>query len=155
MPGLLTLSPADVVRQLLIDLSAGSEPNGDPWPIFASFEPDKPEVPDNIVTVYDTLGTISGRTHTDGETQEHHGIQVRVRSDSPVAGYAKAREIADKLDKQVLRTLVTIIIGGFGFAWRVQSVTRTSDVIALGKEIPTSHRNVFVVNAIVSLRETT
>lgn len=147
MPGALTHSPADVLRWLLIDLGQGSDPaDGAAWPVFASAEPDSP---DSCLTVYDTAGRDSGRSHPDGERAEHHGVQVRVRATSHREGYQKARAIALALDQDVYRD--TVVIGDD--AYRVWSVSRTGDVLVLGTNIPGSKRHLFTVNAVVSLRQ--
>lgn len=163
MAGLLQHSPADVVRRMLIDLSLGTDPDARPvgaWPVYASGEPGagkpvgtastaKTGVPDSIITVYDTLGRQNGRIQFSGEIQEHHGFQVRVRAAGHSAGYAKARAIADGLDKSVY--LRTVAIGASRYL--VYAVTRTGDVLALGKE-PTSGRRIFTINALVTVRQT-
>jgi len=79
MPGTLTHSPSDIVRQLLVNLALGVDPTTDEtsdWPIYESREPD---LPDDCITVYNTADKLQGRTMTDGETQGQEGIQVRIR----------------------------------------------------------------------------
>lgn len=132
----------------MIALGLGTDPasNG-PWPVYAAGEPDKP---DSAITVYDTVGRQEGRTHVDGEAQEHHGVQVRVRSAAHTAGYAKARAVAVALDEDVLMNSVHIGAASY----RVWAVARTGDVLSLGKESPDSKRSLFTINALVSLRQT-
>lgn len=147
MPGPLTHSPADVIRHLLVNLGGGVLPSaGGSWPIYVDSEPD---TPDSVITLYDTAGIIQGRTHIDGEIQEKHGILVRVRAASHTTGYTKARAIAVLMDETAKRDIVTI--GGTNYF--VNAITRTTDVIRLGKNKPTSNRNLFTINAIVSLRQ--
>ncbi len=147
MPGSLTHSPADIMRYLLIDKSLGTLPTSeDDWPIYANSEPDKP---DNCITVYDTSNLKHGRTQVDGEVQEHHGIQVRIRSHTDTVAYIKARLIAVTLDSSTYRESVTIEASQYC----VHSFTRTSDVIAIGKEtITPSKRHVLTLNGLVMLR---
>lgn len=146
MPGALAHSPADIVRKLLIVLELGSEQaSGEPWPVFAAGEPDKP---DSAITVYDTTGVKQGRI-MQGETQERHGVQVRIRAANHTGGYGKARAIAVALDEDVYQETVTI-----GNArYLVHSISRTSDVLALGKESPNSKRSLFTVNGTVMVRQ--
>lgn len=149
MSGLLNHSPALIVANYLVDsgLASGPGPGGS-WPVFVNKEPD---VPDECITVYDADGRLEGRTHVDGEMQEHAGIQVRVRV-APhriVEGYQKTKTILRNFDTQVLRTLVTIGSN----TYKIQAITRQSDVIPLGDESPTSRRYVQVANALVSLTQ--
>lgn len=147
MPGMLVHSPADIIRYLLIAKGGGTLPSdGSAWPIFESYEPDQP---DNAITLFNTLGVRNGRTHTDGEVQEHHGIQLRIRATHPTVGYAKARALALILDEQVYRDTVDID----GAMYVVWEVNRTSDVLELGKESPETKRHIYTINAIVSVRE--
>jgi hypothetical protein len=147
--GLLAHSPADVVRQVLIDLGLGSDPDADPaqaWPVFAAGEPASP---DEVVTVYNTSGVTSGRTAPDGERQEHHGLQVRVRSRGPDRGAVKANALAVGLDQQVHNKTVTL-----GTArYVVRAVTRTGGLLDLGEDDPNSKRYLITFNAIVALRQ--
>lgn len=148
MSGSLAHSPADILRQLLVDLDLGSYPANPPdaWPVYVASEPDRP---DECVTVYDTAGRPQGRLQVSGEKPELHGVQVRVRSARPPEGWAKARTIAVALDESVYAETVTMT-GGSSYC--VHSVTRTTDVVPLGKESPQSKRSIFVLNALVCLR---
>lgn len=149
MSGSLTDSPADIIRTLLINKGLGTAlADDDDWPIFADGEPD---TPDSVITVYNTVGRQGGRVMPGGERQEHHGVQVRVRDPDSQGGYAKARAIAVAFDESVRLNSVTIGAS----VYLVHSVSRVGDVFALGKETPTSKRNLFTINAIVALRQTT
>lgn len=145
MSGSLTHSPAEIIRQLLIDLGVGTASGS--WPVKFATEPDNP---DNVITVYNAAGRSSGRVQNGGERQEHHGFQVRVRSTSESVGYVKARVIAVALDENVLLTTVTVDSS----TYRIQSISRTGDVISLGKNHPTTNLNLFTINALASLRQT-
>src|SRR5688572_3973753 len=101
MPGTLIYSPAEVIRKLLIDLGHGfASTTASPtdWSAYVDGEPD---VPDSCITVYDTEGRKSGRTMTDGEIQEHHGFQIRIRAARHSSGYRKARAICIAMDQDV------------------------------------------------------
>lgn len=141
-------SPADILRWALIDLGLGLEPPTNPWPIYASSEPD---VPDNCITVYDTIGIDDGRIMFDGNLQQHQGVQVRIRSKDHAVGWTKAAVIRSNLAREVYDA--SIIIDSASYL--LHSVNRISNVIALGKEIPTSKRSIFVINAIVSVKQLT
>lgn len=146
MPGLLQHSPAAIVRRLLINKGAGTDPTDkQAWPVFDSGEADKP---DSAITVYDTEGHLQGREMIEGETHDFHGIMVQVRAAGHSAGYAKARAIAVLFDKSIYWN--TIDIGTSKYT--IQSIGRTSDVLALGKE-PGTKRNLFTINALATLRQ--
>lgn len=154
MPGPLTLSPADVIANLLVQLGVASIPvttSGASWGVYVSNEPTSP---DRVITVYDTEGRKNGRTMTDGEIQEHHGVQIRIRSDTYPIGYTKARAVVIKLDRdgvaQPESACTTVTIGGVRY-W-IRNLSRTSDVISVGKEAPNSKRTLFTVNYLVSIR---
>lgn len=151
MPGALDHSPADIVRRLFVSLSLGTLPSssqaeGD-WPIHAALEPDSP---DSVITIYDTEGVTQGRIQIDGEIQEQHGIQVRIRARSHQAGYPKANDIVQAMDKTIYRNTVTI----GSDTYLVHSVTRTGGILSLGKQVPLNKLNLFTINALVSVRQT-
>jgi hypothetical protein len=141
-------SAADVICQALIDLGicadAGVQPYGD-WPAFVDNEPDGDDIPDNVVTVYNTSGQAFPRTMVDLERIEYSGIQVRVRSENEVLGYRKAKQIAKALDK-ILDALVSIE----GTDYHLHTIIRDSTILPLGKESETSSRNLHTVNGIVN-----
>ena len=140
MPGILTHSPADILRYALIDQSLGTLPtDGSSWPIFVSVEAD---TPDDAITVFDTTSIHQGRTQNDGRVYELYGAQIRVRSQNHVDGYTKAQAITIALDEDIYQQLVNI--GGTTYV--VWQVSRTSGVLALGKQTPSSKRDIFTIN---------
>jgi len=145
MTGTLTHSPADIVRSLLVDLGHGTVPSaGSTWPVFVGNEPNSP---DDAITVYDTTSRMDGRTQVDGQQHEHHGVQIRIRNGNHVDGYTKARAIAVALDETAYQNTVTIS----STSYTVQCVSRVGGVIALGKDTPNTRRNLFTINALVSV----
>lgn len=151
MSGSLDHSPAEVVCNLLIGLGLGTDPTADEaWPIFTTQEPDGPDVPDSVITVYDTAGRQHGRSQVDGEVQEHRGVMIRVRDANHPDGHAKANEIAIALDETVYQDAV--VVGAATYL--VHAISRAGSINVLGKE-PTSNRNLFTINALVSLKQTT
>lgn len=118
--------------------------NEDNWPIYVDQEPD---VPDSVITVYGTLGRDDGRTQIDGELQEHHGIQIRVRS-LDRTGFTLITQIAVVCDKLVDQG---VQVGENHYL--IQSVDRTGNgVLSLGKEMTPTRRNLYTVNALVNVR---
>ena len=164
MTGRLNHSPADVVRWALIALGLGTEPAANlAWPIHVTKEPDEP---DEAITIYNVPGRVDGRHMVGGETQEHPGIQVRVRAALPPVAWAKISQVMTALDGMENELVSINTVGVTSTSLRVYlliSVTRHGSIMDHGKgapatsgqTAPTSLRNVFVANAVVSLRETT
>lgn len=119
------------------------------WPIFIDQEPD---VPDNVITIYGTLGKDDGRTQIDGELQEHHGIQIRVRSLTKL-GFKVATSLAVACD-QLVDMGVQVSTPELGTNnYIVQSINRTGNgVLSLGKEMPPTRRNLYTINALINVR---
>lgn len=146
MAGTLAHSPAHVVAKLLIELGVGIDPaTSGEWPVFSA---GTPSTPDEVISVFDTVGRLHGRTHPDGETQQHHGIMVRVRSKTHPEGWSKANEISQAFDG-IHQDFVTV----GGVQYRVQAVHRTGDINAVGTEPSVSKRSVFTINALVVVRQ--
>lgn len=152
MAGHLDHSPADVLAYLLQNVGLGVDP--DPagaqeqiWPIYVDNEPD---LPDNCITIYNSVSRQQGRSQLDGEIQEMHGIQVRVRSSVSNQGFAKARAIAVYLDETQYTDIVTI-----GAAiYCAHSFTRTSGINAIGKDAPTpTKRSILTFNGLFTLTQ--
>lgn len=154
-------------------LSHGTMPrDGAPWPICVSNEP---TVPDEVITLYDTFPRMFGRTQEDGEIQEHYGINFRLRSSDPVVGFYKCAEIANAVDREILRSVVSVGALTYGAnaipaaTYIVYSVTRmvytrgATGFLYLGKErkqnvtgdlVTTSNRDIYSLNASASIRLT-
>lgn len=144
MSGRLHHSPADIIRHLLVGLNVGTMPSaGENWPIHMA----EPDQPDNCITMYDTEGRDFGRIRG-GERQVMEGFQVKVRGVDHKTGYDKSNDIAQIMDTGVGNSTLTID----GTTYIVHTISRTSGVLILGKEIALSKRNLFTINAVVSLR---
>jgi hypothetical protein len=152
IPDVNIASAADVVRYLLITKGYGSDPDASPvrsWPIYVASEPDGEDVQDDVITIYDTTGKLGPRNSPEGTRSSHPGIQVRVRASTHPIGFAKARAIATALDKEC--TQQSIDVGADTYI--VNAVTRTTEVIPLGKDATTGKRSVFTLNGLVSYRQ--
>jgi hypothetical protein len=147
----LSNSPAEVVRALLIALNLGTDPtpwasgSGNPWPVVATNEP---ATPDEVITVYDTVGTDDGRTMTDGESLHHYGIQIRIRSSNHINGWLKSKSILKTISEIFNQHSVTIN----GITYVVYNFARIGQVIPLGKQTPQSLRSLFTLNCTVVIR---
>lgn len=150
MPGAMNHSPAHVLRQLLVDLGLGGQVGGT-WPAYVSSEPDSP---DSALTVYNTASRDQGTTGPDGEVQELHGVQVRVRAADDVTGWAKARSVAVSLDAVSHATVTVTRAGTTTSTYLVDCVVRNGDVRSLGKDSPTSKRNLYTIDLLVAVRQT-
>lgn len=133
---------AEVMRQLLIDIGMGSD-GGTDWPVYDSNEPN---APDNVITVYDTMGMDDGRSNLDGSLWAHLGAQVRVRSKGVAVGRSKAFAIRKALSQVNGRT---VWIGSASY-W-ITNVAKIGQVLALGTDKPGSSRNLFTLNVLLPL----
>ena len=146
MSGTPIHSPADILAQLIINLGLGTAPaSALAWPVFSSQEPD---LPDDCVTVYDAAAQQQGRTMIDGQRQESPGFQVRVRAAHHEDGYKKSQAIATGLDEDFYDA--SLLLGSTHYL--VHSVSRSTGVIALGKE-PNTQRVAFTFNGTVTLKQ--
>lgn len=143
---ILTHSPAEIVRQLLIDLSLGTNilTSTSLWPVFATSEPD---TPDNVITIYDTQGTDGGRSMIDGEFLTHYGFQVRIRSKNHIVGWIKTDMIRHYLAHSVYQKIVHVENNSY----LIQAIEKIGNVLAIGKETSISKRNLFTLNATIPL----
>ena len=128
-------TPADIIRELLIDKECGSSPddmNNHPWPIFVAREP---STPDQNITVYNTQGVNHGRVQPTGEVIQHCGFQCLIRSFDTDIGYGKAEQIRVVLNEDVNRELVLIHrLGQADQEYIVQSCSQKSQINSLGKD---------------------
>lgn len=146
MTATLNHSPADIIRELLIDLSMGTDPVPiNTWPVY---EGTLPDTPDNAICVYNTEGRQFGKSQIDGEVFEHYGIQVLVRSMVETTGFVKAQAVKDAFNKSVKRTSVTI----GSSIYLVHGVHTQGNVRRAGRE---GNRYMHAVSAITSITMTT
>lgn len=149
---LLTNSPAEVLRKRLLDLATppGSLPESEEdWPIFVGLQVDSPV---ETIVISDTLGTSDGRLQGTGETQEHPGVQIRIRSEDYQIAWRKAVVLAGILDTQIRNTQVTIVEDNDEtYLYTIQAATR-GPIISLGLEQGT-RRMLFTINALLSITE--
>jgi hypothetical protein len=132
-------SPAECVRQLLVDLGLGTDAGT--WPVYATTEPD---VPDNCITCYDTVGQDHGRTMPDSVRQGLDGVQVRIRSSGHAAGRSKANDVALALDAVYQKV---VHVGSANY--HVHAVNRSLPIETRGKDAPNSKRSLFFLNCLL------
>lgn len=141
-------SAADIVRHVMIELGLGSLPDpADPldWPIFVGQEPN---MPDRVMTLYDTAGNLQGRIQTTGEHVQHRGFQVMLRELSSHAGMAKMLTVEKALNEEVKRLSIVIQnpTGTDDSAYLVHSISQKSGIIPLGADQENSDRYLFTLN---------
>ena len=130
-------SPAEILRQLLIDQGLGTSSSA--WPVFVN---NMPETPDNCISINDTESVESRRNPVTGDTAVVHGVQVMVRGGTFPLARAKVLAIHEALDRDVLRTAVAV--AGTGYV--VQAVSRIGAGIPLGTD-GASKRHLWSINA--------
>lgn len=144
----LAHSPAQIVAQLLVNLSIGTAPADDgSWPVYDTGLPD---TPDNAICVYDTTGTLDARLMQTGEWNEHHGINLRLRTTDHQTGVTKVNAMAVALDTTVNHT--TVSMASPTAVYDVETMSRKSGPFDNGPE-PTSGRRIFTVNYVASIRQ--
>ena len=113
------------------------------------FSPIMPSTPDACLRVKRTTGRMDGRTQPDGIQQQHYGFQIMVRAADEDSGSLFADQLASWLDTGVYR--VTVNVGENSYC--LHSISRTSDVLSLGKETPTSKRSLFAINGLTVINQ--
>ena len=145
MANYLQYSAAEVVAQLLVDL--GLATYNAAWPVFVANEPG---VPDEVLTVYDTAASDDGRTMPAGELEGQFGWQIRARSRTHRAGWAKMDSIQRTFAESVYGRAV--VIDGVTFV--VHSLSRIGSVLPIGPESATSVRLIFTMNGFIAVEQT-
>lgn len=153
MSGPLDHSAADIIRNLLIDLGHGTAPSdAGAWPVYVSVMPNSP---DSTIVVIDQTGELQGKLHPISRVVEREGVQILVRDAQHFDGHNKADNIAKGLDAVSQVGVRVGDVAGTGDAtYTVHAVTRRSGPIALGKETPNSKRNLWSINVVSALRQT-
>lgn len=164
----MNYSPADVLRQYLVDAGLVSMPSltdleegkapfseGTDWPAFVSTLPINP---DNIVVLYDTKGRMHARlartvrpepaNTVTSMTIDSPGIQVRVRGVDPPTAYDEMASIWLQLDR-VKYSTVNMVDGG---QYTITSFVKTSCIIPLGTD-PQEMRFSYVLNGCISIQK--
>lgn len=148
-------SPAEILGQLLKDMTLGTDPILSPqqaWPVYVTDEPDGTGTQDNVITTYDTMGFEDGRTMYDGEYQRHPGVQIRIRSVNHRTGWQKSDQIFSTLSKSFLSPR-NVTVSFSGLTYLVDCVNHMEHPICLGKEAPTSKRRIFTINVALTIEQ--
>lgn len=118
---------------------------GSTWPIFQNVLPGNKNI-QSAGVIFDTGGILDGRLMSTGETIDHPGIQVRVRSKDPSSGYNKLKDVCDKF-ASIHNASVEM---ADGTEYVINSITRISTILPIGID-PETKLFEFTVNFIVSI----
>lgn len=140
-------SPAEIVATALIVEQTGTSPlhDDEDWQVHYA---DEPDLPDNVITVYDTTGKADGASMHDGYVWEHQGIMVRVRAATHRQGWRKADEVRETLARGLYYENVTINQS----TYQLVCMGDVGSILPNGKESPNSARRVFTINCTVAIR---
>lgn len=142
-------SPAYVLRTLLIELGVGVEPIiGNTTTAWQAFTSNEPDLPDNCITTTDTAGRLDGRLAISGETVEHYGVQIKIRSSDFHVGWRKANEISTVLDEAVYDE--TLVIDSAQY--QIHAVTKSGGIANLGRDRPNGNRSLFTLNVTIDIQ---
>lgn len=149
MVNVLDHTPADIVRALLVQLGEATEAEATPlgdWPCYATREPN---MPDNCVSTFDTVGRDGGRIMQSGELLYNYGFQVRVRAVSLTVGWLKMDAIRKALAESV--SLTTVAVGADRYL--IHCVCNIGPALPLGTDSPKTNRRLFTTNALLTVRK--
>lgn len=147
-------SPADVVRQLVLDLGLGTDPDDEPgedWPVFAHSLPD---LPDAAMAVTDTAGRDHGSSQLTGELFTAYGWQLRVRGVTHAGGaWQKADECRRSLSERCTQRVVTLanLTGTDTTDYTVHCLHGFGQVLTGAEPSSAGRRTVFSLNGLISL----
>uniref|UniRef100_A0A6M3K286 Tail protein n=1 Tax=viral metagenome TaxID=1070528 RepID=A0A6M3K286_9ZZZZ len=142
-------SPADILNHYLVEQGLFTDPvSSSLWPLFVSDLPDDNHIEDDTACVYDTTGIKDGRIMRGGDTVQHFGIMVMVRSVEYSDGFLKAESVRVALD-EIDHVSVTIDVAEYS----IDNASSAGPVIALGNEEGTGRRKLFTVNALLTISE--
>jgi hypothetical protein len=139
-------SPADIVRQLLINLGVGGDPDVDPLPDWPVYEDKEPTSPDEVITVYDTTPKSDGRSMVDGETWLHYGLQIRVRGVDKPSAYAKTESVRRSINEQIVMAVVNMN----GTHYLVPAICNTN-MVRVGQQSPATKRFIYTINGTAAI----
>ena len=108
-----------------------------------------PVEPVNIISVFDNMSQLDGKIMRTGQTVEHPGIQVRVRSEPYKDGWLKAQAILESMS-QMLRE--TIVLTNPDQVYKIQAFTVTGSLMYIGQAEKQQGQN-FTFNGTISFGE--
>jgi hypothetical protein len=139
----------------MINLGLGTDPTLlplQPWPVYADGEPPSPDL---CITVFSTSGKVDARMMNTGQSVQRPGVQIRVRSTDSRTGRSMIENILKVLTEQMYMFNVSIGPGTSANTYLIWALTDIGNIIALGKEVPHTRRNIFTLNAMLVYEDTT
>jgi len=151
-------SPADIIARMLytssgalFSLPAAGE--SDVWPIYTTSMPDGDGVPDDCACVFDTAGEKKGRL-LDGRSMYSYGFQVLIRSSMHRDGWKKAVDLEALFEETHNEEVVFDESGDEAGTYLIDVITQTSPILCLGNEQPQGRRQLFSINCLVMMKQT-
>ena len=128
-----TVTPALIIRSCLIDWGLVSYPNRNPVREYICYALSRPDAPDKIVSVHDTVGVLRGREARTGRNQTYPGVMIVIRSDHESRGFLFANRIAKALDERAYP--VTTQVPENGTTYAIANIHRAGTILSLGEEV--------------------
>lgn len=142
-------SPAEIYRQMLVDLNLVSPALNQDWACFLNGQPD---LPHNIFVVSDTAPVLNGRIQYSGRTIMRHGLSVVVRGTDPKDAWTRLHAIQRKgIDEVHRRSVIMPPSPSGNIVYRIHAVDLLNGILSLGKEPSTGDRFLFSLNALMSI----
>jgi len=146
---MLLTSPATILATYIIEQALMSNPVEEAdWPLYISYMPDSSDVKTNCGAIYDVPGLKNGRLMS-GTVIQHYGVQLKLRSDDYITGWAKMESIVTNLD--TIHNVEVEITSGENY--QISNVTRVEPIAPLGIEKGTKGRRLFVNDFLVTVKE--
>lgn len=140
-------SPGDILYAVLVSMGTVKASSGTPFPCYVG---NMPDLPDDLVVIYDTSPDIQGRHMSGGQVLSRLGIQIMVRSRLRPDGWTRISTIHKDLTEKIsprLNRRATLK----GETWQVSSARITSGPVDLGQEKEGQRRFLFSVNATLAI----
>lgn len=136
-------SPSAILKKFFIDQLVFGDPTAGTlvWPIYDSFLPDEPLVPDSAAAITDTDGLKDGRIMKTGESIMHQGLQLLVRSQDKTDAWTQIDKAKSYLDA-IQMTSVSVGLQ----TYTVWSVTLLAPPMFIGIEPGTKRRRLYSLN---------
>jgi len=143
--------PNKILKQYLLDSSRIADFNstatvsGDStnWPTFLVL----PDRPDNCLAITSTEPIKDGRDFVLGKVSSRDGIQLLLRSQSPVSGWQQIKMLVDWLDENLIEASVDV----GSETYKIGPFIRTSGPLDIGRSKEDSRRYLFSYNGILKI----
>ena len=139
-------NPAAVLASYVVGASLMSVPSeDDDWPLYIS---SLPEGIDEAGVILNTTPVKDGRVMDGGDTLQHYGIEILIRTLTEEAGWGRCVLIAEDLDTIHNETVIMDDV-----SYQIRNVSRVGGINSLGQEEGTKRRRMFSMNFIMALEE--